>query len=368
MALSLESLLKPLTKDEVKNTTISLLQSAHFPVTNWVVGGVARTLVEVFAVLFSDLSNRLVSVAKAGFLDQAEGEWLTFIAKSWYQIERKPPVFTRGWVRLTDNGGGPFTIAAGDLVAVSLSGQRFTNIGGGTLTLNGTLYLVFQAENPGAKFNVAENTITELVTSLAGVTVTNINPVQPGDWVTQQGADEENDESLITRCKAKWPEMGSGGGTDLVWQAWALAGSTEVVKARASVSTTPGTVDVILAGSSGPVSPTAVSDVDAYIATRKPLCVQSNVQSAIGVTVQISGIVYVRAKFRASAEAKVAQNLERLIRETDLGGIVRRAQIIEEIMSPDGVVDVTLSAPSSNVQLAVNEVASLSTALTFINI
>src|SRR5690606_696186 len=104
--------------------------------------------------------------------------------------------------------------------------RRFTNLTGGTLSLGGTLDLSWEAEEPGDDYNLANGTLTVMVTPLAGVTVANPDP-GTGTWITQTGADEESDPELRERCRNKWSTLGTGS-TEDSYEFWAKQASNEV--------------------------------------------------------------------------------------------------------------------------------------------
>jgi hypothetical protein len=116
-----------------------------------------HTLTEAESANLADLAQTIRSIAAGGFLEYAEGGWLDLLADGLYDERRKPSVFTQGTIRLTDAAGaGPFTIVPGQLWASDIGRtRRFTNLVGGSLPLSGTLDLTWQAESPGASWNLA---------------------------------------------------------------------------------------------------------------------------------------------------------------------------------------------------------------------
>ena len=152
------------------------------PTTSWQPGSTPRTLIATQAEVSADLNLAQRSIAKGGFLDYAEGDWLTLLADQVFGVTRDAPVATIGIATLTDAGGGPHTIAASQLLAKDASGREFRNITGGTLTLSGSLALRWQAVAVGDTSNIGNGTLTTLVTALAGVTIAN-----PATWLTLPG-------------------------------------------------------------------------------------------------------------------------------------------------------------------------------------
>ena len=363
MPLSLSDLIVPDTKEEAWDALLAFLEAAGFETTSWQSGSVPRTLTEGEADAYADLSTLVASIAKSGLLDTAEGDWLTLLAQDFYGLTRTASVQTKGTFRLTDGGGGPHTFAAGVIIVTDANGLRYRNSAGGTLSASGTLDLTFEAEATGAKYNIVSGATLELLTSLATVTVS--NPGGVGGWITQQGADAESDASLRARCKARWPGATYMLSTAATYEAAARTASAEVTKVKVFANNpAPGQVKVVLAGSAGPVSGTAVTDVETYIADRLPLCVNATVQSATNVTVIVEAQLQCQAAYTGTVQAAAEAQLAALQAELDIGGTVYRSALIEALMAPTGMVNVVLSIPATTYVAASTEVITLSPILT----
>lgn len=160
----------------------AVVGGSGLPTTSWQPGSTPRTLIAAQSQVAADFNTSQRMIAKGGFLDYAEDEWLTLLAAQVFWVERDAPVATIGIATLTDAGGGPHTITASQLIAKDASGRQFRNITGGTLTLSGLLALRWQAVETGDAYNIGNGTLTTLVTALAGVTVNN-----PATWLTLPG-------------------------------------------------------------------------------------------------------------------------------------------------------------------------------------
>jgi uncharacterized phage protein gp47/JayE len=335
------------------------LSSASFDVTAWQPGGVARTLVEIEAQALADLTSLIAAVAAGGFVDRASGAWLDLVAANGYGLSRSAAVATAGNVTLTDAGGsGPFVIQPGQLWFAATSGRRFqgANAAAVTLAKSSTLTLPVAAETPGADGDVGAGTITKLLTPLPGVTVSN-----PGVWVTRSGRDAEKDDALRARCKARWAALGMGG-TEEAYRLWATSASPAVTRAKVQVSqTVAGQVDVYVAGTAGTVQPQDAADVSAYIALRAPLGVMVNVQPATASVVNVRATLAGKAQYTADAQAAAAGAVQAVVASTPIGGTVYRSALIEALMSPEGVDNVTLTTPAADVVLTATQVATAGT-------
>jgi uncharacterized phage protein gp47/JayE len=346
-----------------------------FPVTSWREGDVARTLVEIDAMSLAELSLLIAAIATGGYRTTAKGAWLKLLAREKYNLEFNAAQVTAGDVVLTDAGNaGPFTIAPGQLWFASGSGLRFQSANTDNLLLpqSGTLVVPVHAESPGAAYNVANGTITTMLTPLPGVTCT--NPAGgSGTWITAQGTNEESDPALSSRCGARWAELGSGSPA-AAYDLWARSEPTKGAQVtRTSVvadaaGPNGGGVSIYLAGPSGPVAPDVVAAVQAYIATRAPMCVVPTVISATALAVTVTATLHGKAQHQTAAMAAALAALQALVAATPVGGKLYRAAIFEALMGPAGIENVVISAPSGDTTLSAAQVATLTANLTWSNL
>lgn len=341
---NLSDLLAPQTADQEKTTLLTRLAGKGFPVTFWGTGGVARTLLELFAAAFSDVINLVIAVASGGFVGLASGGWLVLLAKQLYDLDQIQASFTFGTVVLaaapTSSG---YTVVPGQIVVQSDSGVRFTNTTGGTLAAGGTLAITVQGESTGSAYNVGTGSINALLTPLPGVTVSNPAVGGSGTWITTQGADQESDASLQARCLARWPSLGSAP-TQSVFDLWAKTASTEVTRTREFPdATTPGQVDLYLAGAGGPVSGGAITTVQSFVNPRLPLCVSCVVSNTQAEQIQVTATLYIRNGFQTVAAAAAIAALDAYINGVDIAGVVYESDVFEALQAPQGIRNVELT-------------------------
>jgi hypothetical protein len=133
-----------------------------------------------------------------GFLDEAEGGWLTMLARFVYGVTRRPATFATGYVLFTNVGGGVYdsSNAAAGTVRVRAGTKTYFTLEDLSLLSQGATQLVsVQADEEGSGSSVAPTLINALVTGLLGVTVS--NPLSVA------GVDEQDDESLRQTCRDK---------------------------------------------------------------------------------------------------------------------------------------------------------------------
>lgn len=365
----LADLIQTTTQAEELADLLADAASEGFPTTSWQSGSVPRTLLEIDAQVNAGVRANVADIAKGGLLDLATGGWLTLLAQSQYDETRVPAVITRGTIVLTcASNAGPYTIGERSIWVSDSSGRRFTPIGSGTLATGGTLSLTYEAELAGSTYNVAANTITVMTTPLAGVTVNNPS----SSWITQTGADEEADADLRARCREKWAPLGTGSNED-AYAFWSKAADSEVrrVKVRAHDNegvSADGHVTIVLAGETSTVSSGARDAVEAYIEARREICAQLHYIAASVNTIAVTATLYVRAANRAQAEIDIGANLVALAGEIESGGTVYRSAIIEALMTPAGMVNAAVAAPSGDTSLAWDEVAGFTLSATWVEV
>lgn len=371
MSLTFSDLISADTQAQALAALLAILEMEGFPTTSWQEGSVPRTLTEGEAAAYADLCTLVASIARGGYVATAEGDWLTYLVGDFYALARQGAVATRGLFRLTDAGGGPHTIAANDLIVTSEAGLRYRNLTGGTLAEDGTLDLSFEAEATGAAYNLPDGATLTLTTSLPTVTVATAGGV--GSWITTQGSNGESDDSLRLRARARWPGTTYMLSTATTYDAAARTASAEVTKVKVFPNDPEaGQVKIVLAGSSGDVSGTAITDVETYIEDRLPLCVTATVVSAAEKTITVTAQLQCEAAYVGTVAAQAETALAALQAALPIGGqgegYVFRASILEALMGPTGMINVVLSAPLADVTLTSTQVAVFSVALTAVAI
>lgn len=345
--------------------------------TSWQPGSVPLTIVEKDAEANEDFSRTIKSFAKGGYLSTAENDWLDLWLEEMYGTERVAGETAVGTIVLTDvAAAGPFTIVPGQLWVGTALGVRFTNTNGGTLALSGTLQLTVRAEKPGAEYNVGNDAVVVLFTSLPGVTVNNPGPGSGVTWLTTQGRNRETDFDGKARAKLRWPSLAVGSETEDVYALWARTASANVTRTLVKPDdVVAGKVNVIIAGPSGGVDGATVTAVDDYIQPRVPLVSLAEVSSAVNQTITIAGTLYVKSGYAAAAAAAVATNLGALfgggknsiseeLPGIEIEGVVYLSQIIEQLMLAEGArnASITINAGTADITLDPLEVAVQNTA------
>ncbi len=330
-------LLVPKTEAEIEQTFLDLLASSGLPATAWQPGSTIRTWIGILAEVLSDAWFSVAQIANGVVLGTSRGSWLINLAKSQWDEQKTNATFTVGTLVLVDHGAGPHTITSGVHLFSTPTGVQFRAASSGTLNLNGTLEVTIQATRPGAASNVPNDSITTVVTSLPTVTCSNPPIGSTGTWITSLGADQMSDTTLQAVCAAKWATLATGS-PDAAYLYWALT-TTGVSRAKVDSMAPdgPSTVRVYVDNA------LSVATLQATLNGKVPAGSRATAVAATAQTVTIPGTVTVQASHRVQAEIDVVANLTALANSTDIGATIYAAEIVEQVMRPEGVVNFVLS-------------------------
>jgi len=382
MPLTLTQLRTPITRAQALQQLLDEAQALGFNSSSWGSGSVQRTMLDIVAEVWSQLSLSVDGLSRAVFNDTSDGDALTEFSDSHYDNQRVVQIRTIGLVDCIGAAvGPPHVIAIGQLVvADDVNGFTYRNTTAGTIPVSGTLTLSFQAEVAGVLRNVPNAQITTLNTPLTGVTVNNPDPGS-GTWITTQGVDEEADVTLQTRNSSKWgllnitvPEDG--------YINLALGADTDVTRASVDDSNPrgAGTVDVYIARATavatGPETTpgTDAATVLAAFNTRRAVTADASAVAAAAVAQALTATIHVTtALLDAAKEAEIEAAASAYINGLDIGGTIlppatAGAMIFSELVGAvtaiEGVQSVVFAVPTANVPIAANTIMTVG-AITF---
>jgi hypothetical protein len=185
---TLTELLLAKTRDEREAQLLAMLNTAGFPVTDWYVGAVGRTLLKMVTTGLQAFDDLVPSIASGGFLGPftvgtktyPTRDWLELKAAQDYDLIPAPAVAAKQRITLYHQvGTGPTIVGSvGQFTAISRDRRLYSNITTGTVP-SGTLTpskitLDFQAESAGAVYNGdLTGSIVALVTPLPGLIIVN---------------------------------------------------------------------------------------------------------------------------------------------------------------------------------------------------
>lgn len=362
---NLDELLTAPTRDEALEALILFARMGDFPTSNWSPFGLPRQLFESESKFLSKLGEAIKAIASGGFNKLAEAGWLDLLSENFYLNKRKPAVFTEGRLTLRDIAGvGPTTKQSGTVWAASLDGtRRYKNLEAFTVPLNGVGLTIdgklplFQAESAGVAWNLGNGTITQLVTSLPGISVSNPADPDTGSWIVTRGDERESDPSLRQRNDDKWSTIGSGA-NEAAYRYWATTLVNEVRRVKVAESSIgDGRVYAYLAGTGGAASGAAVATVNAFLQVKvRPLCSRLLVSAAANREIPISGTIFVRLGYDlVKVLAKAQEALSIFFGAFDIGATIFKSALIDVLMEVEGVYNVALDDIA--VSLGATEVA-----------
>ncbi len=381
MPLTFAQLTTPVTRDQVLQDMLDELQSLGFNVTSWQSGSVQRTLLTAVAEVWSTATESVAFLATMAFNDTSETDALTFFADSHYDNQRVTNLATEGLVVLTGGAvGPPHTIVAGDVVVRDpVSGETFENTTGGVIPASGTLIPTFKARTPGTNGNVANDTITEMVTSFTGVTANNPDPGS-GTWITTLGVDTEADATLRTRNTTKWAVLNFAAPREAYVQL-ALGADSDITRVTTDDSNPrgPGTVDVYIARAAGIATGADVTTVQDEIDDKRPVTADVLAIAAAAQAVVVTGTIHVTTSLNdATKQAAIEQAAIDYIDGLVIGGeilppattgVVVFSELLGAITAVAGVRSVALTAPTVDVAVSGFSVATLaSPSFIYVNI
>lgn len=279
----ISDILQTVTADQVYATWVTGLVNLGVPADKWRKGGVASSILRIIAITYAAFSVTMVAALSGQFLDYATGKWLVFLAKYVYGVDAITATFATGNLTVANTGGFIFSYAPGELVVLGANGIQYANTAALSIGAVGSptaaqSSVPFEALTAGSVGSANPGTITQLVTTALGLTVTN-----PTSFV---GTDAEKDEDLRQRCRDKLGSLSVRGPRDAFeWAAKTAtrADGTPVNVNRVAISTSSslGRVVVTVASPSGIVDSTDLTAIGAFIeANVRPQTVTVVVQSA----------------------------------------------------------------------------------------
>lgn len=370
--LTLKELTTPLTRKDVEASIYKTLAALEVPVTSWKSGGVARAITTSFSLVIAALSELIASVTKSGFLDTAEGPWLTILAKQTFAVDRIKATYATGEVTLSNSAGGYFALDPGDLIVRNARTDKiYVNLEPIVVPpLAADIKVKIRAQERGAGSSARPGDITEFVTPLNGVTCWNHSSVV--------AFDEEGDDDLRERCREYMSALSPFGPKE-AYSYWAKTAAREgvnlgITRVKVERLSDYGEVGVTVATAFGEVESGNLAYLAEVLREKAvPLGVRMYLESATTRDIDISYRLWVRPSSSmtdAEVKAVVRQRLDALAYRSPIGGEVLsegdpghlfRDAIIEAIRSasPDEIVRVIVDTPTGDIELTEKEIPVL---------
>jgi uncharacterized phage protein gp47/JayE len=220
-------------------------------VTNFVVGGVARSILAAVAGVIAEVWNDITGTKRSLFIDTAQGADLDTIGNR-RGVPRKGA--TAGSVVVVFNGPVEQFIPTGTQIRATIGNTIYqtmhdVTIGAKNVALNGLALstslsdsVVAESLLAGSQVKVPAGVMTQLVTPIAGVSATNPAPSMGGE-------DAESDDLYADRMKNIMATLNQG--TQAFFEATAKEVEPTVLRALALRDTNTRGVRIVLAKDSG---------------------------------------------------------------------------------------------------------------------
>jgi uncharacterized phage protein gp47/JayE len=367
MAVNWKTLLGAKTFDELIEESRQRLIAKGSSITNWNIGGIFRTLTELAMQAVADLYALLVKIVPMGYAKTATGQWLDLAAED-IMVPRHLEKKTVGLALFGRLQPGPGvrievnTIVKTDMASDGDELRYFVTAE--TMLPEGALEVAVpvKAEFAGARYNVGQGYIKNLVTHIDGIdSVSNA-----AAWITEEGADQEEDEPYRERYFLKWDEL-STGSTGQAYVSWARA-VTGVMDAAVNDRNPrgQGTINVYITSTDGQPSQDLIGDVIAAIEKKRPQCVDVLITGPqlrvidYDVTCWLPPNSGDEAATLAEAQAIIqAMHVKDATRDLDIyriGTDVIQARLNHYLMGIKDMFNVTINSPADTA-MAENELA-----------
>lgn len=371
---TLDELTRPLTRTEVQTKIYTAIAALGVDTTVWKSGAVVRTMIAACSIMIAAFSTLVAAIARSGFLELAEGAWLTHVAHYVYGVDRDEATFATGFVTLTNAGGGIYDLDPGDLVLANGAGKQYRNVGAVSLDALSSATIAVRAVEAGSASTTAAGTVTELVTPLLGVSATNALAIV--------GRDEERDPALRARCYEMLGALSPMG----PWDAYSYAarnalradGSSIGVARVRTVKDGFGNVTTYVATSSGAVAGTEgnpASDLgiiaEAVQQSAAPLAVTAHIASASTLSVAVTYKLWIyntTGLSPAQIQAAITARLVAFMSSVPIGGHIVGGDpgkvFVDAIRTTIGatlpeIFHVEVTAPAADVVLSISQVPVL---------
>lgn len=350
--------------NDLKDETIEELKSEGFVINNFSSGGIFYTLLMIVLRLRIEFISLLRSVLNNMFVTHASGTWLKLKAVD-FSKKQKEVVKTQGNVTV-NRGDAPdaVRIPKGHVFKTlrDVNGEelRFfvlsdTILQQGSDSVNAPV----EAEFAGSKYNVPQGQITRTLTYLdGGCTVTNNL-----GWITREGSDIEDLESLRERTLRSWSELATRPTAEKYQNVCEQVPGVLFVKVNDLHPRGQGTVDIVVTGTAGEASESLLAlvqaEVNKIIGTYDNVLVKSSmtVPQNIAVTVTIPSTV-TDGNITESITAAITQLLK-ISKDRELNELIH-ADIVHAIKSKVSPVrNVKVTVPEEDLFLENDKVIIL---------
>jgi hypothetical protein len=166
----------------------------------------------------------------------------------------------------------------------------------------------------------------------------------PGSPELVVGRDAETNEHLADRCRSRWTTL-SRNPTDGLFKLWAMLAVPSATRVAvgpdlpSDPTSVPGRVSMYVADSLGPIDPSALAQITAYVVPRLSVLDGFVARQAVKKPITISGSVLVTPTNLVSVQQAAERAWTAYLGNVPLGDVVRISKLVEILMDA-GAVDV----------------------------
>lgn len=341
--LILNKLIPLPTEDEELEAIKTELADAGFVITNFKSGGIWYTLLRIFIRIKIELLKLARTMLSNVFLSSADNvDWLELRAADFGKT-RKQALKTQGNLTLTRTvTTANITIPAGYIFKTEPDSDgnvlRYISTGAVVFTAGSTSCSVpVEAESAGSNYNVPTGKITQSLIHIESVTgITNAE-----DWITREGSDIEEIESLRSRTLNAFSELATNP------TAAKYKSVCEAVEGVLGVSVDDqhprgqGTIDIIVTSATGSATQALL---DAVLVAAKTIAgpydnllvkASDTVSQDVAATIVLPGAV---------SDSGIAEAAEQTIRSLF---IVSKSRALNELYLSDLIVALKAAIPTA---------------------
>ena len=378
--ITIQELLTPITPAQARATAVSQLVAMGIRADLWRVGGALSVMLTIITGLYANFTVLFAQAIASGFLVAATGGWLTNVAFYVYGVTRPGATFASGSLTLTNTAGASYTFAPFTATFLdSRNKKNYQNVSAISLGPLSAQTITIQAVEAGASSSAPPGEIDTIVTSMLGV--------ECGNAFAVAGSDALDDKSLIALCLAKLGATSVRGPRNAYAFAISVAinpvtlAPVNINRQSITRSSHTGTVAILVASPSGPVSTDDIAGVVSSIEVGvpglsppfsgvRPDCVTVTVTSATASVYSPTITVWAEAAPGLAAsdlQSQVALALTNYVGKFPIGGVTTDVgtglwatgvdtalgSVSDRIFSVEGATDLALLANEAAVDAAV---------------
>lgn len=347
--------------ETLKEETIQQLQEEGFAITNFQSGGVFYTLLMIVFRVYIELVGLLRTVLSNMVVSNAGGTWLELKAAD-FAKKRKAAIKTQGKVTVSrETPGEAVTIAKGQVFKTTkdINGEELRYFALADVILQKDSLraeVLVEAEIEGSRYNVPQGQIINSLTHIEGIdTITN-----SAEWITTEGSDIEELESLRSRVLNSWAELSTLPIADKYKNVCEAVPGVLFVRVDDQHPRGQGTVDIIVTGTAGEATEGLLALVQAAADKIKGPYDDVLVKSSITVTQAISVTVTVSASIDTDGlEDRVSSALTDLLKiqkNRNLNELTVADVIFTVKSKVSEIQNVKVTAPAEDVLLSSDKI------------